>query len=304
VKAIHIAFALLASSAVAHGNLIVSRGNLGVTHYSNSGVSLGTLITPGSGGLTDAQGVAVAPNGDLLVGDFANSNILRFTSAGAFIGVFSSDGAVDVPFDLVFGPNGNLFVASAGPTSNVARLDQTTGAVINPNFPSGNVTPIGGPQYLEFGPALALSDIAGHVFRFDPNTGVHISTGIFDNPEGVAYAANGDLYIAQRIAGNVIRIPFGGGPVQIVIPDGSFDGPPLDIEFGPDGLLWISATSIYRYDVSALNGVLVDSFGTGGEFITFTSDVPEPSTVALVAAGLAIIGLYRKRNRRSTPIPR
>jgi hypothetical protein len=297
VKAIYIALALLAPSAAVRADLIVSRGNLGVTHYSNSGVFLGTLIAPGTGGLTDAQGVAVAPNGDLFVGDFANSNILRFTSAGAFIGIFSSDSAVDTPFDLVFGPSGNLFVASAGPSSNIAQLNQATGAVINPSFTSGNVTPIGGPQYLEFGPALALTDIAGHVFRFDPNSGMHISTGIFDNPEGVAYAPNGDLYVAQRISGNVIRLPFGGGPVQIVIPNGSFDGPPEDIEFGPDGLLWISAASIYRYDVSGLNGALVNNFGTGGEFITFTNDVPEPSTIALAGIGLVIVGLYRRRAR-------
>lgn len=296
MKAILLLFALILTSGTASADLIVSRGTSGVDRYSDSGVFLGVLIAPGTGGLVDAQGVAVGPNGDFFVGDFSGSNILRYSSTGAFIGVFSNSPAVDTPFDVVFGTGGDLFVASAGPTSNITRLDKTTGAVITASFTSGNVTPIGGPQYLEFGPALALSDIAGHVFRFNAVTGAHIGTGSFDNPEGVAYAPNGDLYIAQRIARNVIRIPFGGGAPQVVIPDGSFDGPPQDIEFGPNGLLYISANSIYRYDVSGATGVLVDHFGTGGEFLVFTN-VPEPATMVLCGVALAAIGLLRRHVR-------
>ena len=289
------ALAFILASGTAHADIIVSRGTSGVDRYSNDGTFLGQLIAPGSGGLVDAQGVAIGANGDLYVGDFSNSNILHFTSAGSFIGLFSNSPAVDTPFDLVFGPSGDLFVASAGAASNIARLDPT-GALITSGFTSGNVTPIGGPQYLEFGPTMALSDIAGHVFRFDAVTGIIVSTLILDNPEGVAYAPNGDLYIAQRIVRNVIRVPFGGGPIEIVIPDLSFDGPPQDIEFGPNGLLYISANSIFRYDVSGANGVLVDSFGTGGEFMVFT-DVPEPSTIVLAGFGLLAVGLKRRRRQ-------
>jgi hypothetical protein len=40
---------LLVSPALA--DLIVTQGTLGVAHYTNDGVSLGTLIAPGTGGL-------------------------------------------------------------------------------------------------------------------------------------------------------------------------------------------------------------------------------------------------------------
>ena len=118
-----------------------------------------------------------------------------------------------------------------------------------------------------------------------------------DNPEGVAYDAAGNLYVAQRISNNVLRFPAGGGPPVVVIPNGAFAGSPADIEIGPNGLLYLSASSIYRFDVSGATGVLVDSFGTGGEFLVFTTAVPEPGALALMATGAALL-LYTRSVRR------
>lgn len=286
---------LIAICSTLHASLLVSRGTLGVDKYSDTGVFLGTLISPGAGGLTDAQGVAQLPNGDLLVGDFSNNNILRFTSSGTFLNVFASGTDVDTPFDVVYGPDGNIYVASAGPTSNVAKLNGVTGALITASFTSGNVTPIGGPQYIAFGPSMALSDIAGHVFRFDPTTGSHIGTGFYDNPEGVAFDALGNLYIAQRITNNVIRRPAGGGASEIVVPSGAFAGAVQDIAIGPGGILYVSASQISRYDISSGTGVLLNSFGNGGEFITFVSDVPEPASAGLFLTALGAAAWLRRR---------
>jgi hypothetical protein len=292
-----LAILLTIYAGISYADLLVSRGPLGVDRYSNDGDFLGNLIAPGSGGLMDAQGVAVAPNGDLLVGDFAADNILRYNSAGAFLGVFSSDPAVDTPFDVVFGPDGNVYVASAGNESNVAQLNPL-GGVLNPNFASGNpvTQPIGGPQYIEFGTnnVMYLTDIAGRLFRYNATTGAWMSTSFYDNPEGVAFGSDGFVYLVQRGSFNVLRIPAMGGPAQIVIPNGLFGGTPEDIEFGPNGLLYVSADQIYRFDVSGANGVLVDSFGTGGEFITFTP-IPEPSSCALACLGLVVGVMLRKR---------
>ena len=105
----------------AFADLIVTQGTLGVQRYTNDGVSLGTLIAPGTGGLTDARGVAVGSNGDIFVADFSNSDVLRFNSNGGFLGVFANGASVDVPPGIAFGTGGNLFVASAGPTSNIAE---------------------------------------------------------------------------------------------------------------------------------------------------------------------------------------
>jgi trimeric autotransporter adhesin len=283
-------------SSPAFADLIVTQGTLGVAHYTDNGVSLGTLIAPGTNGLSDARGVAVSPAGDLYISDFANNDILKFSASGSFIGTFASGSNVDVPLGLAFGTGGDLFVASAGMVSNIARVDKNTGLVTNANFTSGNVLVLGGPQHLAFGPSLAVSDMNGHLFRFDPVTGTVGSQGVFDNPVGVAYDAAGDLFVAQRISNNVLKFPAGGGVPSIVIPTGAFAGQPADMAFGPDGLLYLAATNaIYRFDVSGPTGVLVDSFGTGGRFLAFTPSVPEPGTWMLMATALALMAFYQRR---------
>ena len=287
--------ASLGGASTLFADLIVSRGTFGVDRYTDTGVFLGNVIAPGSGGLSDAQGVAITPSGGYLVGDFNNDGILRFAPDGSFVNVFASGPAIKTPFDVVTGPGGDIFVANAGGLDTVARLNPVTGAVIASNFITDDpMHPTGGPQYLEFGPELAMTDIAGRLFRFDAVTGAHISTLLLDNPEGVAYASNGDLYVAQRISNNVLRFPFGGGPAVEVIAMGAFGGSPADLEFGPNGLLYLSADKIYRFDVSGANGVLVDSFGTGGEFMVFTP-VPEPGTAAMSLIAALAWAVFRRR---------
>jgi len=286
--------ATLAMSAPAFADLLVSRGASGVDRYSDGGAFLGTLISPGSGGLVDAQGVAVLSNGDLLVGDFASDNVLRFDPAGSFLGVFASGPTINTPFDVVVGTGGDVFVANAGGLDTIARLNGTTGAVVQASFTSGNVTPIGGPQYMAFGPNLALTDIAGHVFRFDSSTGVHVSTSFsFVNPEGVAFAGNGDLYVASF--DGISRIPNGMVAPELVIDGLAF---PTDIAFGPDGTLYVLSDKVYRYDVSGPVGVLVDSFGTsGGEFLVHYVPIPEPGSFWLLGLGLIAMLAAGRRYR-------
>jgi hypothetical protein len=122
--------ASLGGASTLFADLIVSRGTFGVDRYTDNGAFLGNVIAPGSGGLSDAQGVAITPSGGYLVGDFTNDNILRFAPDGSFIDVFASGPAIMTPFDVVTGPGGDIFVANAGGLNTVARLNPVTGTVI------------------------------------------------------------------------------------------------------------------------------------------------------------------------------
>jgi len=289
------AIILVASIGSLRADILISRGTNGVDRFSNAGAFLGTFIAPGTGDLDDARGLAISPTGDVFVSDFADSEILRFNAAGTFMGVFASGAAIQTPFDLAFGTGGDLYVGSSG-NDAVIRLDALTGASLGP-FTSGNPQPIGGPHYMVFGPELIVTDIAGRVFRFNATTGAWIATSFFDNPEGVAFDPSNNLYIAQRISNNVIRRVGGpGGAIEEIIPMGGFAGSPADLAIGPEGLLYVlSSTAIYRFDVSGPAGVLVDSFGSGGEYIAFTANaVPEPRSFALVGVAFALLAWRRR----------
>jgi hypothetical protein len=56
-------------------------------------VSLGTLIAPGTDGLSDARGVAGPPAGDLYIPDFANNDIIPWAWHTTQRAIFSSHSA-------------------------------------------------------------------------------------------------------------------------------------------------------------------------------------------------------------------
>ena len=91
------------------------------------GLFLSIFIPAGTGGLCEPQGLTYGPDGNLYVasgGDNADGDacgttgtdaILKFDGgSGAFIGPFvtTGTGGLTDPVGLVFGPDGNLYVAS------------------------------------------------------------------------------------------------------------------------------------------------------------------------------------------------
>ena len=62
-------------------------------------------------GLFLALASVPAARADLLVSDL-DAGVLGYDNSGAFVGVFTSGGGLDTPDGLVFGPGGDLLVAS------------------------------------------------------------------------------------------------------------------------------------------------------------------------------------------------
>ncbi|HLO88392.1 MAG TPA: PEP-CTERM sorting domain-containing protein [Nostocaceae cyanobacterium] len=100
-----------------------------VLRFSPSGEFLGVAAT--GNGLTRPYGNAFGPDGTLYISSFRTNQILKFNpNTGAFLGVFASDNnngrgslnGLNGPNDLLFGPDGSLYVTTQG-SANTADGD-------------------------------------------------------------------------------------------------------------------------------------------------------------------------------------
>ena len=266
--------------------------------------------------------LALGPDRSLYVSTQGSQNtgsVLRVDmKTGQLVDTFIA--SIDVPLEMAFGPDGNLYVVKTG--SNVfeiRRFDGATGDFIDV-FASG----LSLPQDLAFGPDgnLYVSNATGSISQFDGSTGAAIGefgTAGLNGPHGLTFGPDGSLYVVGAFSDNVVRYnPLTGAVIDEFVTQGL--EVPTDILFGPDGNLYInsrfpeilvpggSAGGILRYD--GQSGNFIDQFvtpGSGGlglpkRGFLFVS-VPEPSTLALFGIGLAGVGFMGWR-RQSRGIPR
>jgi hypothetical protein len=109
--------------------LVGARGG-GVRELDRNTGALIKIFNPGGG--WQWAGI-YAPSGEVLIGDMSTTDIRRYdATTAAYLGPF---GLVPGPADMVFGPNGNLFVCSYG-SGGVYELDGTTGNFIAHHVPT------------------------------------------------------------------------------------------------------------------------------------------------------------------------
>jgi len=197
-----------------------------------------------------------------------------FAVAGDFIDVFVSEesGGLFEPGELVFGPDGNLYVASFS-TNEILKYDGNTGAFLGPPFVSG----LGGPLGLVFGPDgnLYVSSFNDDVKRFNGASGAFIDvfvsegSGGLNNPNGLVFGPDGNLYVTSALTNEVLRYNgINGGFIDVFVSAGSGLSFPGELVFGPDGNLYVA--SLVTHDVkrfNGINGAFIDDFvsaGSGG----------------------------------------
>ncbi len=245
------------------------------------------FVSAGNGGLDDARGNVFGPDGNLYVTSRVTDQVLRYDGAtGAFLDVFvaSGVGGLDSPWPIVFGPDGHLYVA--GNTShNVVRYHGATGELMDVfvapgagglQFPKGMTFGPDGNLYVSSADNSATSTVPDQVLRFDGTTGAFLDvfvangSGGLDNPNGLMFGPDGNLYVANTRGDAVNRYNGSTGAfIDAFVASGSggLDAPNF-LVFRPDGLLYVSSQfthEVLRY--SATTGAFVDRLfpaGAGG----------------------------------------
>lgn len=230
-----------------------------------TGTLIGTFVQPSAGGLADAEGIAVGPDGHLYVAEPSKARIARFDGAtGAYLGTFAQVASGTLA-DVKFGAGGALFATNHA-LNCVERFNGVTGtdmgafAVLD----SGQ-----GPDGLAIGPNgdLYVAAVEGHcVWRFDGVTGasrgkfVAPGSGGLVQPTGIAFGPDGNLYVASRNTNSILRYNgLTGACMDAFVPsDTAGLAAPHFLAFGPNSEMWVcchDTAQCLRFD--ALTGSVI-----------------------------------------------
>lgn len=192
-----------------------------VLRYNGAtGAFVDEIVPKHSGGLNQPQGLVFGPHDRQLYvgsGELSPSDqhqaVLRYDGrTGGFLSEFSNSDQLTGPHAIIFGPDGNLFVADGfGTESKVVRYNGTTGAFLDDFVPanSGGLT---GPFSLVFGPSgrgpgkldlYVVSRRTDSVKRYDGTTGAYLGdfvasgSGGLHNPFGLTFGPDSNLYVTS-----------------------------------------------------------------------------------------------------------
>ena len=243
---------------------------------------LDRFVAAGSGGLMKPRGLVFGPDAnsdgvkDLYIADRNLSAILRYDGVtGAYIDTFvpTGSGGLNEPGDLVFGPDGDLYVSSqAG--NQVLKYDASGGFL--GVVATGLSTPIGitfgsdGNLYIaNFGTNEVLRSNNSILSVF-----VSSGSGVLNGINDIQFGPDGNLYVQS--ANGVLRYDGQTGAfINTFAGTVPGQGGGLWLGFGTDGYLYTTsrttpstlATSLNRFN--ATTGTYVDTFSIGRDSWNF-----------------------------------
>ena len=240
---------------------------------------------------TGGEAIAVAEDpvsGNLFVYNSAFGTIDEVTTTGAAVGSIARPGNSSNDFGLDFGPSG-LIAFNGDDSPETAYFHTGTGAPVTPlALPS--LSMVGGTFNAATG-TLFTVDFGGLdlIREVDPVTGVEINAfgpgvgfGVFFG--GIDAIDNGNLLLVSSTQ-NIVRELTAGGALVTDTDVSALFGPGLLT----GGMSGISAIDASRMWITTTGGdvALIDLNGV--------ATVSEPGSLAVLAFGLAALGLARRR---------
>ena len=200
---------------------------------------------------------APALRAQVLVSDYNLGQVLRYDvdGANATVLVAPASGGLDQPHRARIGPDGLLYVASAG-SDQILRYRADTGAFVDEfiGFASGIDYPVDF-MFRPDGFLYVTSQLTSSVLRFDSATGARdlgwiASAPSISAPSGLAFDDSGHLYVSGRFSYNLARFDAATGAHQLTFGDVPFA---LGLTLLPDGRLL--AASGYGNTVEAFANI-------------------------------------------------
>jgi subtilisin-like proprotein convertase family protein len=246
---------------------------------------LDRFVAAGSGGLTRPRSLVFGPDGngdgaqDLYIVDRDLNAVLRYDGiTGAFIDTFvaSGSGGLNSPADLVFGPDGNLYVSS-NVGNQVLNYNGSSGAFLGV-VATGLAAPFG-VTFGSDGSLYIANQNTDEVLRYTSSgLSVFVSAGSggLNLPQKAVFGPDGNLYVASDFTGQVIRYNgLTGAFINAFTSPVSGQGDLLWTGFGTDGFLYTTAqttsvccdTSFNRFN--STTGAYVDTLSLGRDSWSF-----------------------------------
>lgn len=206
--------------------------------------------------------------------------------------------ALDDPFGIAFAASGNLVTANAG-TGHVLLVDGTTlrpvSVAASGIIPGGFARGVTGIAIDGAGKIYAAVAETGEVLVIPPG-GAPAGTYArgLGTPIGLAFAGNGDLYVADRAGKRVVRVQQGTKKKRKLSVLATFAQGPYGLAFAPDGTLAVSTQvdgKIYSVNVATSAVTEIANLNDDDPATAFTDSA---EGLAYDAAGNLYIGNGRR----------
>jgi DNA-binding beta-propeller fold protein YncE len=190
-------------------------------------------------------------SGDLYVTSYNNARVLDYDVATGMGSIVQSGGGLAGPSDMVFAPDGGLYVANHG-ANTIGRIDPDTGTYTV--FASGVYTATGLVLSPDGGSLFVTAQLANTIVQYDLTTGqgTTFATNVGLNPGPMAISPDGtQMYVAT--ADSILRYDLASGQGTTFA---SGLNRPTGLAFGPDGSLYAAmqnGNAILQFDPSTGN---------------------------------------------------